>query len=81
MSDTATVTQPSDREVQVVRSFNAPRTTVYRAFTEPALVRRWMLGPPGWTLPICEMDVRVVGRYRWVWRSETDSSEFGFCGT
>ena len=81
MSDTATVTQPSDREVQVVRSFNAPRTTVYRAFTEPALVRRWMLGPPGWTMPICEMDVRVDGRYRWVWRSETDSSEFGFSGT
>jgi uncharacterized protein YndB with AHSA1/START domain len=79
--DKATVTLPSDREVQVVRSFNAPRATVYRAFTEPALVRRWMLGPPGWTMPICEMDVRVDGRYRWVWRSETDSSEFGFSGT
>lgn len=81
MSDKATVTLPSDREVQVVRSFKAQRTTVYRAFTEPALVRRWMLGPPGWTMPICEMDVRVGGQYRWIWRSETDSSQFGFSGT
>ena len=81
MSDKATVTLPSDREVQVVRSFNAQRSTVYRAYTEPALVRRWMLGPPGWTMPICEMDVRVGGQYRWVWRNETDSSQFGFSGT
>jgi uncharacterized protein YndB with AHSA1/START domain len=79
--ETAQVTTPSDREVQVVRSFKAPAALVYRAFTEPDLVRRWMLGPPGWSMPVCEMDVRVGGAYRWRWRSDEDGSEFGFRGS
>jgi uncharacterized protein YndB with AHSA1/START domain len=79
--DKAQVTTPSDREVKVVRSFKAPRTLVYRAYTEPELVRRWLLGPPGWSMPICEMDVRVGGRYRWRWRSDENGNEFGFSGT
>ncbi len=76
----AQVTLPSDREVQVARSFKAPRALVYRAFTEPELVRQWMLGPPGWTMPVCEMEVRVGGAYRWRWRSNEDGTEFGFNG-
>jgi uncharacterized protein YndB with AHSA1/START domain len=79
--DKAQVTLPSDREVQVARSFRAPRALVYRAYTEPELVRRWMLGPPGWSMPVCEMDVQVGGRYRWRWKSDEDGSEFGFVGT
>ena len=79
--DKAQVTQPSDREVKVTRSFRAPRALVYRAYTEPELVRRWLLGPPGWSMPVCEMDVRVCGRYRWRWRNDEDGSEFGFSGT
>ena len=77
----AQVTLPSDREVKVVRSFRAPRTLVYKAYTDPSLVQRWLLGPPGWSMPVCEMDVRVGGRYRWRWRSEKNGSEFGFSGT
>jgi uncharacterized protein YndB with AHSA1/START domain len=77
----AQVTLPSDREVKVTRSFKAPRALVYRAYTEPELVRRWLLGPPGWSMPICEMDVRVGGAFRWRWRSEDNASEFGFTGT
>jgi uncharacterized protein YndB with AHSA1/START domain len=77
----AQVTTPSDREVKVTRSFRAPRALVYRAYTEPRLVQRWLLGPPGWAMPVCEMDVRVGGRYRWRWRSDKDASEFGFTGT
>jgi uncharacterized protein YndB with AHSA1/START domain len=77
----AEVTLPSDREVKVTRSFRAPRALVYRAYTEPELVQRWLLGPPGWSMPICEMDVRVGGRFRWRWRSEENGSEFGFTGT
>lgn len=77
----AQVTLPSDREVKVVRSFKAARPLVYQAYTEPALVQRWLLGPPGWSMPVCEMDVRVGGRYRWRWRSDKDGSEFGFAGT
>ena len=76
----AEVTLPSEREVKVTRSFKAPKTLVYRAYTEPQLVRRWLLGPPGWSMPVCEMDVRVGGKYRWRWRSDTDAKEFGFFG-
>jgi uncharacterized protein YndB with AHSA1/START domain len=77
----AHVELPSDREVKVTRSFKAPRELVYKAYTTPSLVQRWMLGPPGWTMPVCEMDVRAGGNYRWRWRSEEDGKEFGFYGT
>lgn len=75
------VSQPSDREVRVVRSFDAPRQLVWDAHTKPELVKRWMLGPPGWSMPVCEMDVRAGGAYRWRWRNDEDGKEFGFFGT
>lgn len=74
------VTLPSDREVRVVRSFNASRQLVWDAHTKPALIQKWMLGPPGWSMPVCEMDVREGGKYRWRWRSDEDGKEFGFFG-
>jgi uncharacterized protein YndB with AHSA1/START domain len=76
----AQVSLPSDHEVKVMRSFKAPRELVYEAMTTPALLQRWMLGPPGWSMPICEMDVRVGGTYRWRWRDDADGKEFGFHG-
>jgi uncharacterized protein YndB with AHSA1/START domain len=75
------VTMPSDREVRVVRSFNASRELVWDAHTKPELLRRWCLGPDGWSMPVCEMDVRVGGSYRWRWKSDADGKEFGFFGT
>jgi len=78
--DRASVSVPSDQAVRVSRRFKAPRTLVYEAFTKPELVRRWLLGPPGWTMPVCEMDLRVGGTFRWRWRSEENGSEFGFHG-
>jgi uncharacterized protein YndB with AHSA1/START domain len=75
------VTLPSDREVRVTRTFNAPRSLVWDAHTKPELVQKWMLGPPGWIMPVCEMDVRAGGKYRWRWRNEADGKEFGFYGT
>jgi uncharacterized protein YndB with AHSA1/START domain len=80
MQHKSVVTLPNDRDVVVVRSFNAPRTLVFDAWTKPELLQRWLLGPPGWTMPICEMDVRPGGKYRWRWRSEEDGKEFGFSG-
>ena len=77
----STVALPNDRDVVVTRAFNAPRALVYDAYTKPELVKRWLLGPPGWTMPVCEMDVRVGGSYRWRWRSQKDGKEFGFSGT
>jgi uncharacterized protein YndB with AHSA1/START domain len=74
------VTFPSDREVRVTRVFDAPRDLIFEAHTEAGLVRRWMLGPDGWTMPVCEIDLRVGGQYRYVWRNDADGSEFGFRG-
>ena len=76
----STVTLPNDRDVVVVRAFNAPRTLVFDAWTEPKLLQRWMLGPPGWTFPVCEMDVRPGGKFKWRWRSDETGAEFGFSG-
>jgi len=70
----------SDREIQVARDFNAPRTLVFDAFTKPDLVRRWLLGPPGWTMPICEIDLTVGGKYRYVWRHAGNGREMGMGG-
>jgi uncharacterized protein YndB with AHSA1/START domain len=66
--DSFKVSTPSDREIQVTRDFHAPRQLVFDAFTKPELVRRWLLGPEGWTMPVCEIDLRVGGAYRYVWR-------------
>jgi uncharacterized protein YndB with AHSA1/START domain len=77
--DKAEVSTPSDHEVKVVRSFKAPRDLVYKAYTTPELLKRW-LGYSGWSMPVCEMDVRVGGKYRWRWRGDTDNKEFGFHG-
>ena len=68
--DSFSVSTPSDREIQVTRDFHAPRRLVFDAFTRPDLVRRWLLGPPGWTMPVCEIDLRVGGTYRYVWGKE-----------
>jgi uncharacterized protein YndB with AHSA1/START domain len=76
----AQVSFPSDTAVSVSRSFNAPRDLVWEAYTTPELVQRWLLGPPGWTMPVCEMDVRPGGKYRWAWESEEDGTSFGFHG-
>jgi uncharacterized protein YndB with AHSA1/START domain len=77
----AQVTLPSDREVRVTRQFNAPRRLVYEAHTKPELVRKWMVGYPGWDMPVCEMDVRVGGKYKWQWKNQEDGKQFGFFGT
>jgi uncharacterized protein YndB with AHSA1/START domain len=78
--DSFNVSTPSDREIQVTRDFDAPRPLVFDAFTKPELVRRWLLGPPGWTMPLCEIDLRVGGVYRYVWRSEKDGSQMALGG-
>jgi len=74
------VTQPSECQVRVVRTFQAPRQLVWDAHTKPELMQKWCYGYDGWTLPVCEMDVREGGKYRWRWRSDKDGSEFGFFG-
>jgi len=74
------VTTPSDREAVITRVVDAPRAMVFDAHTKPALVQRWLLGPPGWTMPVCEIELRVGGKYRYEWRSE-DGQSMGMGGT
>jgi uncharacterized protein YndB with AHSA1/START domain/effector-binding domain-containing protein len=78
--ETFKITTPSDRAVEVVRDFNAPRELVFDAFTKPELVRRWLLGPEGWTMPVCEIDLRAGGGYRYVWRKESTGAQMGMGG-
>jgi uncharacterized protein YndB with AHSA1/START domain len=75
-----TVATPNDTDVVVVRSFDAPRALVWRAHTEPEIVKRWLLGPPGWTMPTCEIDLRVGGRYRYGW-AHPEQQGFEMTGT
>jgi len=63
----------------MTRRVNAPRNLVFEAFTRPDLVRQWLLGPEGWSMPVCEIDLRVGGRYRYVWR-HAKGQEMGMSG-
>jgi uncharacterized protein YndB with AHSA1/START domain len=74
-----TFTAPSDREVVATRVFDAPRTLVWEAHTSPEHVPQWMLGPEGWTMPVCEIDLRPGGAYRFVWRG-ADGTEMSISG-
>ena len=79
MKNTLKVSAAGDREIVITRAFDAPRNLVFDAHTKPELVRRWLLGPPGWTMPVCEIDLRVGGKYRYVWRNES-GTEMGMGG-
>nr|AHZ45584.1 activator of Hsp90 ATPase 1 family protein [uncultured bacterium] len=74
------VTIPSEREVRIVRTFNARRELVFRAWTEPDLVKRWIAGPEGWSVTKSEGDVRAGGNYRIEW-SGPDGASMGMDGT
>ena len=60
---------PTPTSVRIVRSFDAPCELVWRAHTEPELVKQWMTGPPDHSLPVCEIDLRVGGTARYVWKN------------
>ena len=74
------VAAKGDFELVMTRSFNAPRHLVFEAFTKPELVKRWLLGPDGWSMPLCEIDLRVGGKYRYVWRRDKDGKEMAMGG-
>lgn len=73
------LTTQGDREIVMTRAFHAPRRLVFDALTQPELVKRWLIGPPGWSMPVCEIDLKVGGSYRYVWR-HTDGKEMGVRG-
>ena len=74
-SGTLKVTTQGDREIVMGRVFEAPRSLVFDAWTKPELLKRW-LGAPDWPLVVCDIDLKVGGASRFVWRRE-NGSEMG----
>lgn len=81
MPNPAEVTLLNDTQIEVTRDFDAPRSLVYAAFVTPALVKRWLVGPPGWTMPVCDIDLRVGGQYHYRWQNDNGRAGFGLRGT
>ena len=76
---TLTLTTPSDREIVMTRIVDAPRRLAFEAWTKPEHPPHWMLGPPSWTMPVCEIDLRPGGEWHFVWR-RSDGTEMGMRG-
>jgi uncharacterized protein YndB with AHSA1/START domain len=76
---TLAVATPTPKQIVLTRVFNAPRHVVFDAFTKPELLRRWF-GPHGWSLVVCEVDLRVGGHFRFVLRSP-EGNQMGMRGT
>lgn len=75
-----TYATPTDRELVVTRVVDAPRHVVFEAWTNPKHVPKWLLGPEGWTMPVCEVDLRPGGSWRYVWR-KGDGTEMAMGGS
>jgi uncharacterized protein YndB with AHSA1/START domain len=78
-SGTATVTLPTDEQILITREFDAPKHLVYMAYTTPELVKRWWNAKRG-EVTICEIDLRVGGRWRYVMIADEGGFEVGFHG-
>ena len=62
-----TLTAEGETHIVVTRHFDAPPEAVYRAHTEPELIQKWLLGPEGWTMPVCTSEARPNGHFRYEW--------------
>ena len=69
-----------ERDIVMIREFDAPCRLVFDAWTKPELLKRWLGVRAGWTLAICEIDLRAGGAYRYVWRHEQRGKEMGAQG-
>lgn len=69
-----------DCEIIMMRVFDAPRHLVFDAYTKPELLKRWLGVRGGWTLAVCEVDLKVGGSYRYVWRHEAKGIGMGAGG-
>jgi uncharacterized protein YndB with AHSA1/START domain len=78
---TLKIATKGDREIVMTRVFDAPRALVFDALTKPELIKRWLTGPDGWTLAVCEIDLRVGGKYRYLWRAKEGHEMVSILGT
>jgi uncharacterized protein YndB with AHSA1/START domain len=76
---TLKIRTPTDREIELTRVFDAPRTLVWEAMSKSDLLKRWLPGPPGWSMELCEQDWRVGGAFRYAWRGP-DGTEMAMRG-
>jgi uncharacterized protein YndB with AHSA1/START domain len=74
------LTLPSDREILITRVFNAPRQLVFEAWTQPEHVKRWFGGCTPMVMTVCEIDLRVGGKWRYVLHDASNNTEHGFAG-
>lgn len=74
------ISTPSDCELVMTRTFDAPRALVWEVFTDPNHVPNWQTGPEGTTMPVCEIDLRPGGQWHYVWRNP-HGREFEATGT
>jgi uncharacterized protein YndB with AHSA1/START domain len=70
----------SDTVVRISRVIRGSVEDVWRAHNDPELLQQWMLGPDGWTMPVCEVSTEVGGKYRYEWASDDGENRFGFEG-
>jgi uncharacterized protein YndB with AHSA1/START domain len=72
------IATPTDREVVMTRTFDAPRALVFEALTTPSVLARWLMAP-GRALAVCEIDLKPGGAYRMIWRGpgKKDVGTFG----
>ncbi|HYI93457.1 MAG TPA: SRPBCC family protein [Bryobacteraceae bacterium] len=78
--ETLNVSRQGETEILITRMFEAPRHLVFDAHTKPELLKRWLGVRGGWTLAICEIDLKVGGAYRYVWRNESKNLDMGAGG-
>jgi len=71
-----TLTTEGDTHVVVTRRFSAKPEGVYRAHTDPQIIQKWLLGPEGWTMPVCINDNRPGGKMRYEWANAKGHSFF-----
>jgi uncharacterized protein YndB with AHSA1/START domain len=64
----------------ITREFDAPRELVFDAWVTPEFLRRWLLGPEGWVMTVCEVDAQPGGRYRYEWHRAEDNASMGMGG-
>ena len=75
MNASLKVTTSGDREIVISREFDASRELVWEALSKPEFLRRWLLGPPGWEMTVCEDEQKVGGKFRYAWKNSNDGQQ------
>jgi uncharacterized protein YndB with AHSA1/START domain len=80
LTNKLTLEMEGDTHVNVTRRFGASPEAVYRAHTDPRLIQQWLLGPEGWTMPVCINEARAGGKFRYEWMKGDGSEGFHITG-